>query len=197
MINQCENEDRRSGDKFYFRPYKEGSADFPTSTTDDDHDSDDCEDMVEDEEIITKSKKQDGRLLFVHQTAWQSRLLARYGQDLTFLDAAYKTTKYSLPLFFIAVKTNVDHAIVGLFIVQDETTQSITEALFIIKQWNPQWKPSYFMTDLCEEEINSIESIFPGNSATPKFLNFVNKNLNTVDTVSYIQLFLTLIIFRL
>lgn len=54
MINQCENEDRRSGDKFYFRPYKEGSADFPTSTTDDDHDSDDCEDMVEDEEIITK-----------------------------------------------------------------------------------------------------------------------------------------------
>ena len=72
-------------------------------------------------------------------------MLARYGNDLTFLDATYKTTKYALPLFFITVKTNVDHAIVGSFIVQDETTQSITEALTIIKQWNPQWKPSYFM----------------------------------------------------
>ena len=64
MINQWENEDRRSGDKFYFRRYKEGSADFPTSTIDNDHDSDDCEDMVEDEEIIMKSKKQDGRASF-------------------------------------------------------------------------------------------------------------------------------------
>lgn len=138
--------------------------------------------MIEDEEIITKSKKQDGRLLFIHQTAWQSRLLARYGNDLTFLDATYKTTKYALPLFFIAVKTNVDHAIVGSFIVQDETTQSITEALTIIKQWNPQWKPSYFMTDLCEEEINSIETIFPGNFMLPKYIYFVIKNLNTIHT---------------
>ena len=120
--------------------------------------------------MITKSKQQNGRLLFVHQTAWQSRLLARYGQDLTFLDATYKTTKYSLPLFFIAVITNVDHAIVGSFIVQDETTQSITEALSIIQQWNPQWKPSYFMTDLCEEEINSKESIFPGNFVVAKLM---------------------------
>ena len=106
-------------------------------------------------------------------------MLARYGSDLTFLDATYKTTKYALPLFFIAVKTNVDHAIVGSFIVQDETMQSITEVLTIIKQWNSQWKPSYFMTDLCKEEINSIESIFPGNFMLPNFM-FVIKNLNTI-----------------
>ena len=72
--------------------------------------------------------------------------------------------------------------IVGSFIVQDETTQSITEALTIIKQWNPQWKPSYFMTDLCEEEINSIETIFPGNFMLPKYIYFVIKNLNTIHT---------------
>ena len=37
--------------------------------------------------------------------------------------------------------------------------QRVFEALSII---NPQWKSHHFMTDLCEEEINSIESIFPG-----------------------------------
>ncbi len=174
MISLWKNEERRAGDKFYFRPYNEGSADVPTST-DEDHDIDDCEDVIEDEQIVTKAKRQDGRLLFIHQTAWQSRLLARYGQDLSFLDATYKTTKYSLPLFFVAVKTNVDYAIVGSFIVQDETTESITEALSIIRQWNPQWKPRYFMTDLCEEEINSIESVFPGKFNIQKTLVIFEK----------------------
>ena len=46
MINKWENEDHRSNDKFFFRPNAEGSADFPTSTTDVDHDSDDCEDVI-------------------------------------------------------------------------------------------------------------------------------------------------------
>jgi hypothetical protein len=114
------------------------------------------------DEVITHAKEQQGRLLFIHQTPWQARLLCRYGQELAFLDATYKTTKYSLPLFFVAVKTNVDYIIVASFIVQDETTASITEALSILRQWNPQWKPRHMMTDLCEEEINSIESVFPG-----------------------------------
>ena len=142
---------------------QEGSGENPKNAPllddqDSDHDTEDCAG----EEVKTKARMQEGRLLLVHQTAWQSSLLSRYGQDLVFLDATYKTTKYSLPLFFVAVKTNVDYIIAASFIVQDETTKSITEALSVIKQWNPQWKPRHFMTDLCEEEINSIESIFPG-----------------------------------
>ena len=54
MIRQWKNEEHRSGDKFFFRPYKEGSADFATCATDEDHETDACEDMIEDEEIITK-----------------------------------------------------------------------------------------------------------------------------------------------
>ncbi len=119
MISLWKNEERRAGDKFYLRPYNEGSADVPTST-DEDHDIDDCEDVIEDEQIVTKAKRQDGRLLFIPQTAWQSRLLARYGQDLSFLDATYKTTKYSLPLdsqrglchcrlFYCAGRNNGEH----------------------------------------------------------------------------------------
>jgi hypothetical protein len=125
------------------------------------------------DEVITTAKEQQGRLLFVHQTAWQSRLLSRYGQELAFLDATYKTTKYSLPLFFVAVKTNVDYIIVASFIVQDETTASITEALSILSQWNPQWKPRHMMTDLCEEEINSIESVFPGIMYTVELYMYI------------------------
>ena len=100
-----------------------------------------------DEEVITTVEKQQERLLFIHQTVWQSRLLSRYGQELAFLDATHKTTKYSFPLFFVAVKTNVDYIIVASFIVQDETTASITEASSILRQWDPEWKPRHMMTD--------------------------------------------------
>lgn len=154
--------------KFFYRPYTKGSESgdlLSTCTGSDENTSDnDLEEIEEcdDEVIITKAGKQEGRLLFVHQTVWQSRLLLKYGQDLAFLDATYKTTKYALPLFFIAVKTNVDYIIVASFVVQDETTESIQEALSIIKQWNPEWRPQNFMTDLCEEEINALESVFSG-----------------------------------
>lgn len=151
-------------DNFFFRPYTKGSeaGDLPNTCPGSDENTSDNELEECDDEIITKARKQEGRLLLVHQSVWQSRLLLKYGQDLAFLDATYKTTKYALPLFFIAVKTNVDYIIVASFVVQDETTESIQEALSIIKQWNPGWRPQNFMTDLCEEEINALESIFPG-----------------------------------
>ena len=57
-------------------------------------------------------------LLFVHQTEWQSRLLKHYGNELSLLDATYRTTKYALPLFFLVVKTNIDYQIVGSLVLQ-------------------------------------------------------------------------------
>ena len=50
---------------------------------------------------------------------------------------------------------------VGSFAVQDETTDAITEALTYLKQWNPLWKPQCFMVDNCEEEISSVNTLFP------------------------------------
>ncbi|PFX20297.1 hypothetical protein AWC38_SpisGene15263 [Stylophora pistillata] len=47
-------------------------------------------------------------LLFVHQSAWQHRLLKRYS-NMCLLDATYKTTHYALPLFFLVVHTNGDY----------------------------------------------------------------------------------------
>ena len=44
------------------------------------------------------------------------------------------------------------------FIIQDETAEKIQEALeILLKQWNPQWKPKYFMTDYSEAKLLAIE----------------------------------------
>ena len=49
--------------------------------------------------------------------------MKKYGNRITLLDATYKTTKYSIPLFFVAVKTNVKYMVVGSFAIQEETTE--------------------------------------------------------------------------
>jgi len=101
-------------------------------------------------------------LLFVHQAAWQRRLLERYRNDVCLLDVTYKTTRYALPLFFVAVKTNVNYQIVASCVTQSETTVAIAESLGVLSEWNPGWCPRYFFTDLCKQEINAIESTFTG-----------------------------------
>ena len=61
----------------------------------------------------------------------------RYGNELSFLDGTYKTTRHALPLLFLVVKTNVDYQIVAIFVCEDESTQNITEALNVITTWYP------------------------------------------------------------
>lgn len=112
------------------------------------------------------------RLLFVHQSPDQQRLLERYGNNVCLLDATYKTTKYSIPLFFIATKTNVDYQIIGSFAIQDETTNSILEGLQKLKEWNKNWNPKVMFVDYCEEEINALETLFPGKTFNKLITNF-------------------------
>ena len=118
-------------------------------------------------------------MLFVHQTSFQKALLKRYGNHICLLDATYKTTRYAIPLFFLVVKTNSDYQVVGSFAVQDETTIAITEALNVIKAWNTNWTPKCFMVDNCEEEISSIEDIFPGK----KLVTISDISRNQVQTI--------------
>ena len=127
--------------------------------TEDDYESNNEEEEEDDVKPVCGEKR---KILFIHQTEWQRQLIARYGNDMVLLDATYRTTQYALPLFFIAVKTNFDYQIVGSFVTEDETKESIIEALSILKEWNPKWRPSHFMTDFCEEEIQAAESVFEG-----------------------------------
>ncbi len=100
------------------------------------------------------------KFLFVHQEEWQQRLLKRYGSELVLMDATYKTTKYALPLFFICIHSNVGYKVVAEFICQNEDSESIAEALGILKDWNPEWSPLYFMVDFSTAQINAIEMLF-------------------------------------
>ena len=111
-----------------------------------------------DEVILTLGEE---ALLFVYQMKWQWRLL-RYGNEVTLLDATYKTTKYALPLFFLVVKMNIDYHIMASFVTQSETTEAVKEALQVIKEWTPDWSPKSFMVDNADQEINAIEELFPG-----------------------------------
>lgn len=111
---------------------------------------------------LEKVHTEGDRLLFVHQTADQQRLLLKYGQEMCLLDATHKTTRYSLPLFFMVVKTNVNYQVAGSFIVSMETEKCIEDALSVIKKWNPTWTPKFFMTDNCMAEITATEKVFPG-----------------------------------
>ena len=110
--------------------------------------------------IAGSTSKCQQTLLLVHQEQWQKELLGKYGNDICLIDATYKTTRYDIALFFICVKTNTGYTVVAEFVIQDETAQKIQEALEILKQWNPQWKPKYFMTDYSEAELLAIEKCF-------------------------------------
>lgn len=50
-------------------------------------------------------------MLFVHQTSDQRHLLHRYGNELCSLDATYKTSKFTILVFFIVVKTNSSYQV--------------------------------------------------------------------------------------
>ena len=110
---------------FYFRPLVKYSEELPTGKDQNDDDDDDDDD---DENNAVLSQAPNG-LLFVHQTNNQKRLLQRYGNELTLLDPTYKTTKYSLALFFLVVKTNVNYQVVGSFVIK------VKHQMLLLKLW--------------------------------------------------------------
>ena len=97
--------------------------------------------------------------LWIYQIDWQKSLLARYGNNISMIDATYKMTWHC---FFVCARTNVGYIVVGQFITQSETAEQIQEALQILQTWNPEWKPRYFMCDYSEAELAALEAVFPG-----------------------------------
>ena len=102
-------------------------------------------------------------LLYIHQEPWQQDLMVKYGNTISLIDATYKTTRYELAHFFVAVKTNVGYTAVADFIVQSETAEQISQALKMLSSWNPDWKPPYFMSDFSEAEMGAIATAFPNS----------------------------------
>ncbi|XP_065891799.1 uncharacterized protein [Dysidea avara] len=100
--------------------------------------------------------------LLVFQTPQQQKWLIMYGNVVTCMDAIYKTNRYAFPCFFLVVKTSIGVGIVvGTIIPQFETADLISEGIKILKFWNPQWMPQYFMTDKSAAELEAIRIVFP------------------------------------
>ncbi len=135
---------------FFFRPFRTCSG-----ASDSHQPEKEGHTLPEEEESFEET------LLYVHQEEWQKELLTRYGNTLTLMDATYKTTKYSIPLFFLCVKTNVSYTVVAEFIIQSETSEHILEALSMLKSWNPSWEPVYFMMDYSDAEMAAVRGLFP------------------------------------
>lgn len=142
-IQQWEKEGR--DDKYFFRPYTFNSQKGSPAKVEE-----------------TSSEEFTATFLWVHQTTWQQDLMKKYGNHISLIDATYKTTRYELPLFFVCVRTNVGYCVVAEFIVQTEGMTAIKEALDILRTWNPQWNPPFFMCDCSEAEIAALEMTFPG-----------------------------------
>lgn len=78
------------------------------------------------------------------------------------MDATYKTCRLMLPLFILAVKTNMGYTPVATFIIQTEDTASISEALTRIKTYLEEHDITIrnFMIDCSQAEISAIENVF-------------------------------------
>ena len=126
----------------------------------------DSEKSESSETELEKSTKKEtyntkGKLIFVYQSPDMKYLYQKYAPHLVLLDAAYKTTKYALPLFFAVVKTNVNFQVVGVLVFQEETKDMIKKGLQIIHNWNPTVIPKFGMVDFDEKEISALEELFP------------------------------------
>ena len=81
------------------------------------------------------------------------------------LDATYKTTNYSLPLFFVVER---ETSITKSWLLSSSRARKLSpfyEALPVIKSWNSEWNPSYFMLDYSEEEMSAINRLFHGKDS--------------------------------
>eukprot|EP00795_Rhopilema_esculentum_P005628 gene5628-10839_t len=145
--------------KIFFRQKSKAEAvDVPPEDRDEVNDEDVNSVDWSDVKVVDNNSRGNS-LLFVYQTEW---LLRRYGNELALLDATYRTTQCTLPLFFLVVKMNVDYQVAVAFVCKGESTENIAEAMCTIREWNPHFMPHYFMTDYPNEEIKATEqSIAP------------------------------------
>ena len=140
-------------DFIYFRP-KTCSSDMQYVDTEDD------DDILY--HIPQGNQDVRNNLLFIHMTVAQKLLLQRYN-NLVLMDATYRTCRLMLPLFFLAVKSNVNYSPVATFIVQNEDATSICEALSRIKDYigTDGIEIKNFMIDCSPTEMHAIREVFP------------------------------------
>lgn len=66
-----------------------------------------------------------------------------------------------MPLLVIACSTNHQYIPVLYGLLQNEKEHMFSEALQILKMWNPNWSPSFIINDYSNAQINALKRNFP------------------------------------
>ena len=86
--------------KLYMRPFRISEDELLDEKGYNDNDDDDDDDDVNIEllqKVTTKNTlAKKNKFLYVHQDEWQCKLLVKYGNNVSLMDATYKTTKYEV-----------------------------------------------------------------------------------------------------
>ena len=106
------------------------------------------------------------KLIFFYQSPNQQNLLMRYGSTVYLTEVQPSepgSRAYTVSMYLLAVRTNVDHQVVGTILVEKYSKgDGVKEALLKCKEVNSSWTPKYFMVDKVESLSNAIVENFPG-----------------------------------
>ncbi|XP_030835422.1 uncharacterized protein LOC579416 [Strongylocentrotus purpuratus] len=101
-------------------------------------------------------------VLFCHQTREQQRLLGIYGSMIV-MDIVYRSATLPTDVVFLFVRTNVDFQLVAGFVGDAGTTEAVEEGFMVMKEWNPDWTPEFFVMDHKLEMMEMVKRVFPGS----------------------------------
>ncbi|RHZ79647.1 hypothetical protein Glove_143g94 [Diversispora epigaea] len=109
------------------------------------------------------SQKSTYGIVFAHPK--QLKKLHQYGW-LTLIDSTHKTNKHDWRLFTLYIRDSYNCWDVGAhFFVSNEDSDTIAEALKIIRNICKNWIPGYVLMDQSNIEANSIKKVFSGLKA--------------------------------
>jgi hypothetical protein len=110
----------------------------------------------------SKSVKSTKGIVFAHPT--QLEKLQHHGW-LTLIDSTHKTNKYDWRLFTLYIRDTYGSWNIGAhFLVSIEDSDTVSEALKIIRNKFCHWFPRYILSDQSSIEAKSIKKTFPGIS---------------------------------
>ena len=60
---------------------------------------------------------------------------------------------------------------------KSEASEYIHEALSILKSWNPDWEPQFYLTDYSDAEIAAVTKLFPRTQVYLTSVSFTGSKL--------------------
>ena len=116
-------------------------------------------------------QKSTNGIVFVHPE--QLKKLSLHGW-LTLIDSTHKTNRYDWRLFTLYIRDHYGCWDVGAhFFVSTEDSDTIAEALKIIRNICKNWTPAYILMDQSNIEANSIKKVFSGLKANEQECNII------------------------